>query len=380
MIPFKAVPVGDVGEPWDAKPELITGYDTFTWVDRYREAGSVEIAGPPSADLATQLPLGTLVSHSGSLGWAMIESHNYENDQDGVPVFTAKGRSLEAWLTYRVVGEFETNTTPNYADGPPIFTLASDDVWDQAKALIDTHALGGEMAKLACESAYGIQNEVLFSVTPEARVLERRDVYSVLLELLAIQDLGIKVVRGRSSRGSLTFMPSGAAAVSDVTYFLIHAGVDRSNDIAFSWYRGDITDMAALNTDELNFNSASVVGSYGVVRASQGTPSKFWRRTCVVDAGDLDRDWNTGDTWTPFQTRLGEFGKRFLSVKTGIKMTDASVGSKNPYVYGVDYNIGDIVMLEGDLRLLEPRRITEHTTVLTKDDVQQIPTFSILGV
>jgi Siphovirus ReqiPepy6 Gp37-like protein len=392
MILFKAVPISDANEPWFARAETIVGHDSFTWVDRYREAGSVEIVGPMHAGLDTQLPLGTLVSHTGSYGWCMIERHEYPTDEEGTITFKATGRSLDGWLAYRVVGEFENNTVPSEADGPPLWSLASDEVWTQAKNLINTHALGGQMTHLAVEVIDGIADEVVIpSGTLLTRTLERKDVYSTLQELLAVQDLGIKVVRGLSTHPDIDFDSVGSknTSVGTTTYFLIHAGQDRSDTVAFSLSRGDLRDMTPLESNELNYTNVAVVGSYAVVHVNPSTASKYWRRTCVIDGSELDRAWTEADGPVGYYgvfgtedcpgTYMTELGNRIISVRSGIHMTDAAAGPNNPYSYGVDYDIGDIVLLEGPMRLLERRRITEHTTIVTKDEIQEIPTFSVLG-
>lgn len=379
MVFFKLVDSPDEGEPWAGSPVTIYGYDTVTWVDRYREAGSIEIVGPMSAGLQDQLPVGTLVSHTDSYGLCMIESHTFELNENNERIFKGFGRSLEAWLTYRVVGEFEADTAPNADDGPPVITLQRASTWFQARDLIRTHGLGSEMTYLKCDTLTGIANDLVFvSPAQTEKALQRKDVYSTLLELLKLEDLGVRVLRGRSSRPNLSTADGPMDAAS--TYFVIHAGKDRTSEVVFSWQRNDIVDLNYLETNVQNITSVKVVGKYGAVNVTPpGSKTKYGRRTVVVDGSEIDKDWNAGQPWEPQKQLLIEFGTRVIGNRTGLSLTDAKFGQNNPYAYGVDYNIGDLVLLEGDQGQLELKRVTEHTTVITRDEVTEIPTFTTPG-
>ena len=59
--------------------QVINGYTSATWTERYSELGEFEIQTQLSSGLREFLPIGTLISHSNTLDVMIVENHERTN-------------------------------------------------------------------------------------------------------------------------------------------------------------------------------------------------------------------------------------------------------------------------------------------------------------
>ncbi len=85
--------------------ETITGIDSVSWIERYREPGEFEINGRLSSGLKTFLPLQSLISHVNTMEIMIVENREITEEIDSDPTIKITGRSFETYLQHRIVGQ-----------------------------------------------------------------------------------------------------------------------------------------------------------------------------------------------------------------------------------------------------------------------------------
>ena len=213
-----------IGEP-------ITGYTDALWVERYREAGEFKLNAPLSSGLRTFLPLGCFVSHTETKDFCIVENHEINQPKAGEPTIEITGRSFETFLEHRTIGDWYVAWAN---DLPAEFVKASATTLSQAFDIIRDHMthLAGvagdpndELAGIEAISSSGTGP----ALTSEARDLEYKDVYAYLIDLLKIDDLGIRMRR--------------AVAGDSYSAIEVYRGADKTNTVKFSWMRGDLENI-----------------------------------------------------------------------------------------------------------------------------------------
>lgn len=101
--------------------ESINGWESISWIERYRDPGAFELKARLSSGLKDFLPIGTVISHAKTLEIMIVENHEVIEDVDEDPSLKITGRSFDSYLEQRVVG-----ANQNWASPPaviPNYTL-----------------------------------------------------------------------------------------------------------------------------------------------------------------------------------------------------------------------------------------------------------------
>lgn len=346
------------------------GYDSVTWVERYRQPGEFEIVAPLSSGLRDILPLGTIISHTDTLEAAFVESHFIKEGKNEDPQISITGRTLDAYLENRIVGMELASGTPTvpYSD----YELAAATTAQQAKVLINEHVVVANLSNVGNSLDDNIQAEAIAgSGTAVARLIKREPLNSAVSELLAIGDLGIRVVRRNNF---------GVLGVSDKTWFYIHAGQDKSSSVIFSWDQGEIESAEYLSTLKNLKNAALVQGRY-VEEVVYGPETGYDRRIMLVDADDIDGSLDTVPVEpeiTAIRAKLQTRGEEALAAQTSIDIVSIDIASANQFVYRQDYDIGDIVSVSGNYDATVKRRVIEHVEIEDANGSKSYPTLAAL--
>lgn len=344
--------------------QVINGATSVVWTEKYAEAGEFKITAPLSSGLREFLPIETLISHPNTYEVMYVESHGIEEQVDADPVLEVSGRSLEAWLENRIAGAELARSTNNVGER----VLALDYVDNQAITMFDEDIYNssadpekmGLVQMVSTLGGYGDQ---------EARAIAFEDFYSALVGLLAVNNIGIKTVRSN---------PFGQ--LGDPTYiqFVLHKGQDVSDKVLFSSKAGDIDSADYLWTDKPHKNLALVMGKYLMIRAMiDWAPEYMDRRMMIVDGTDLDGHLEvapTGSARTDILDRMLARGKQALRKQNKLALVRADISEVSQYQFRRDYNIGDIVMVDGNYGEMTKMRVVEHTEVLDENELKSHPT------
>jgi hypothetical protein len=349
--------------------ESINRLKTIMWVERYRDPGEFELTAQLSSGLRDFLPLGTLISHADTMEVMIVENHEINEETDSDPTITVTGRSFQTYLENRIVGVNAARTSSTIVE----YTLAADWTWNQAVKLINDHivntqnsndALGNVVAQAAAPAAG----------TSVLRALSKGTVHERLLEILAVDDLGVKTIR----RNTFT----GFGGSSTQTVLLIFQGSNKTATVRFAWKSGDLDSAAYLFSIKRLKNSALVMGRY-VYTMVDTAPTKYDRRIMIVNADDIDgnlSDPPTGTALTTILQKMATRGSEALRSQLLVTISRADVSKLTKYLYRRDYNIGDLVTLDGNFGQTQTMRVVEYVEIEDENGESGHPTLSIPGV
>ncbi len=83
--------------------ELVEGYSSCIWTERFAAPGEFKITTPHIDAMRALLPEDTLISHLDTREVMMVEDHVIEVNDDGVPELVITGRDLKTMLEHRYV-------------------------------------------------------------------------------------------------------------------------------------------------------------------------------------------------------------------------------------------------------------------------------------
>lgn len=348
--------------------ERINGTDSKMWIERYSEEGEVEIKAKLSSGLMDFLPEGTLIGNVRSLEVMKIDNQEVEEDLTSDPEITISGTSLPTWLENRILGVNEAKISSTVDD----FDIASALSWNQIVTLINNHIQGtsdpdDELSNVVAYSS------VTGSGTTEARQLEIDDLFKTVKDLLAVDDCGIRTLRRNNF---------GVTGSDTETQFEIYRGADISDNVVFSWRTGDLERAAYLFSGKKRKNAALIVGRW-VWTTVDGAETNYDRRYMRVDARDIDERYTSipiGGTLTAVLNKMATRGRQALKKQTNISISSTDIAGTSRNRYRRDYNLGDIVMLEGNFGERQKMRVVEYVEIEDQNGDSGHPTLALPGV
>jgi Siphovirus ReqiPepy6 Gp37-like protein len=345
--------------------DIIDNIKSIMWVERYRDPGEFQITAPLYSDLKNLLPAGTLISHVDTLEVMIVESHEINQTQDDDPEISITGRSFETYLENRVVGINQARTS-NLFDP---YELNAAYTWHQAATFINEHISTTENADDALVNVVAIE-VVSGTGVSKKRIIDRGNVHERLLEILDVDNLGIKTVRRN------TFGVSGSP---DETRFVIHKGVDRSDSVIFSWPSGDIESLSYLFSDKKRKNAALVQSKWLNVIVDNAS-TNYDRRFMEVDATKMDEKFEavpTGADLIRIMDRMITRGEQSLRRQHYVNISSANVSNVTQYKYRKHYNVGDLVMVDGSFNQMAKMRVSEYAEIEDENGESGSPTLSL---
>lgn len=353
--------------------QAINGYDTVAWTERYREPGSFEISCKLSSGLKDFLPEGSLISHVRTLDIMTVENHQIIEEVDVDPTLVITGRDLDSTLEQRIVGQNWNWASPPASIEVSTYVLPANFTWIQAVELIDEHIKTGTVI-MAGDAIPLVQggHSVAGTGVSEARPLGRGDVLKHLVDILAIDDLGCRVLRRHAF--------SGLPGSSSVTTLYIHDGDDKRNSVIFSTKNGDIDSADYLWSIKSMKTSALVSGKF-VETMVHGAETGRDRRVMLVDGSDLDGHLEaipTGGALTAIRTAMTTRGNQALKAQKRLALSRIDVSSTPTYEFRKDYNIGDLVSVDSSYGLVSAMRVVEHVEIVDENGESSHPTLEII--
>lgn len=347
--------------------QTINGVDSVMWIERYRDPGEFEIVAPLSSGLIEFLPINTFISHDNTYDVMVVENHAVSEEEGTDPILTITGRSLETIFENRLIGMNLAVSSPVVTD----FILASAKTWAQAVTLLNSVAVSPADPDDELPFFEAITDLTTEPGVTEARTLDRDTIHKALVDILKIEDLGVRVLRPN---------PFGMGSATH-TSFYIHGGADKSDTVNFSWKGGDLASGEYLWSGKEEKNAALVVGRY-IWHRVEGSSTEFDRRWMIVDANDIDGSYTevpTGGTLTAVQAAMAVRGAQALASQRRINLATTDISDLSQYQYRRDYEIGDIVSITANFGEMGKMRVVEYAESYDAEGVRGYPTLSIPG-
>jgi len=314
------------------RSDIVQGFASMIWTERYQGWGDFElqiISTPETRNLYQQ---GLRLGMDGSYRVMTIETIQDESDEDGTKKLTITGRSIEAWLDDRMAmpALAGSTATPKWVITDTPMNIANylfqqicvSCVLDAGDALRYYHSgsllPAGSIAPLAT------------SVTMEFDI---QTLYADLQLVCVTYNMGFRLVKD-SDTGNI--------------YFEVYTGSDRTSRqtarqaIIFAQDLESVTKTTVLNSTAGSKNVAYVIAQNGAGKVyspfADSSIAQDQRRVLVVDASDIDIP-----AGAPLDAAIQQRGRQELAANQIVYTLDGQINPLQPYIYGRDYNLGDLV-------------------------------------
>ncbi len=191
--------------------------------------------------------------------------------------------------------------------------------------------------------------------------------------MLAIDDLGIKTIRKND------FGVEGNGSYTDIN---IYKGADLSHKVLFSWTEGDLSSAQYLFTNKNHYTSALVLGQYTNLVVDDIVSQNYNRRIMIVDGTDIDGYFGalpTGVDLTNVEYGLTVRGYLAIVNQRFITILQTDMSQTTKYHYRKDFNLGDLVSVDGNYGQIAGFRIIEYAEIEDENGESGHPTLAPPG-
>lgn len=367
----------------NSKFDAIAMIDTFTsaiWTVRYDQAGDFELYTPVRLDYLQSMAIGNYLWNRNSDRLMIIETVEIQADHEDGPQLYISGRSLESILDRRIITSSEV-FTGNLSE--IIGTILAREVMisgnRQIPGFIYTPSTDTHITSITAE----------FTARGE-------NVYDIICSLCQENKIGFKI------------LPHGAGGFE----FQLYKGIDHSYDqnevpyVVFSPSFENLLNSNYIKSFKAYKNSVYAVGTYQKEitltnkykddngtwveeetttyeetevtawgYSESGTPSGLARREIFVDNGGVNDGEQGGEasSWNAINKQKG------LTELADHQTTTAFEGeleATRQYIYGEDFDIGDIVQVENEFGITGTVYISEIVWSQDVNGLTMTPTFT----
>ena len=369
----------------DKNYDGIAMIDTFTsaiWTVRYDEAGDFEIYTPVRLDYIQAMQIGNYLWNRDSDRLMVIETVEIETDAEEGPQLIVTGRSLESILDRRIVTSSQ-NFSGNLQS--VLFAIIQNEVISSG----GTRRIPGFSLKTSSDSR-------ITSISISELSIRGENVYDVVCSLCQANKVGWRI------------LPKGAGGFE----FELYVGVDRSYAqsvnpyVTFSPSFENLLNSNYIKSFKSYKNSIYAVGTYQkevilqnkykddngewVVEeqttyeeaevvtwqySETATPSGLARREMFIDNGGVN-DGEQGGEYTTWNAVNKEKAIAELGEHQTTTAFEGELEATRQYIYGEDFNIGDIVQVENEFGITGTVYISEIVFSQDANGITITPTFT----
>lgn len=348
--------------------KLIENYDSLIWTERFTNLGDFQIQTGNIMQFMNLLPEGQLISLRQSRVPMIVEDHQIERKKNAPVKLTIVGREYTSILDRRVAIK---QVMAALDDWLVVAKIPSDIAYFIIYKVCVEGILDPADIFPSSEVIFATPTDYLASTGPNREYLVNR---GNLLEVVQ----GLLQAEGPADpsttpptplvepHGMRALRPNGPGPIG----IEIYKGTDRSAEIYFDGTRNLLDDGAYLFSKRGSATDAYVVGDTNAVKvASNGVKTGLDRRVILLE------DSNEGASEDALRTN----GSTALAQAKVIARFNGSINQDlSPYIYGVDYDLGDVVRFVGDYGLDEKARLVEYIRSEGPDGNKEFPTFATL--
>jgi len=362
------------------KRDVIDGFLSLIWTERYYGDSDVELVVPASPEMIQNLVEGTLLGLDGSDEIMILETTNIENNK-----LKVTGISLLSWMNNRFVRISAAHEDRYWfiSGGTPGWTL-----W----AII---------YYMCCQGSPYLDGTINTGITnPQQFVipgLGLKDydkagsninvgvpygpVYDAMREIATTYQVGMQITLESATESSYSLG------------FRSYRGLDRTSGqtensvVRFSPQMDSFTNIkelrsiAALKTQVYAFapqNPDGLATTPGVSSLSGSQYTGFDLRALLVFADDITTDMVAGSQ-ANLLSILNSRAYDALTTNHFVKAVDGEIVPDNQFKYGVHYNLGDVIEVQGNSNVVQTSRITEYIRAQDEAGERAYPTVAMLG-
>lgn len=348
---------------------LIEGFESFIWTERYAAWGEFQIITPSNPYSRNLFRPGIRIGMTGSQRVMRVETLTDTIDNDGKKLLTVTGRSVEHFLDDRVAmpALAGTATTPKWTvTGTPGYI---------ARYLFTQICVTGVLS-----TSDTIANYHSGTLNPPGNIVEPSSTYTIdfdpdtlynsIKKVCDIWLLGFRLVKDGDT-GNIYFevytgndCTSAQTTRKPVIFAMDMESIDKTSIVRS---QSDLKTVAYVFAP----NGTAVVYATGF----DSTMSMTDRRVLYVDASDISDAAGSGLT-----TKLNQRGLEQLANYRDVYAFDGEVPNYQPYVYGTDYGLGDLVEEHGPDGGINHMVVTEQIFVSDQEGERSYPTLILYNV
>lgn len=350
---------------------VVDQFESLIWTDRYKDVGDFELVIKADRGTKTLLAPGTRVVIAKSYCVMTVETVETAVSADGVSQLKIKGRSLENILNDRVaIPSMGTGslTTPKWnITGLP--AAIARYIFDQI-CVVHVNSPNDVIPFYHAGTMF-TPGTIPEPSTTVSMSLDFDTVLNVIKKICDIYNLGFRLTRKE--------LPNGAPSEM---YFEVYTGDDRTTlqttmpVVIFSPELDNLSDTNELTSTALLKNVAYVIAPNGTAYVyangfDSSTATGYNRKAIVVMADDIELPAGTA-----LQAALQQRGQEELAKYKVVIAFDGEIPQFGSYVYGVHYDLGDLVETRSSDGLATNMRVTEQIFVSDATGERSYPTLS----
>lgn len=331
---------------------IVDQFSSFIWIRKYNDIGTFELHAPLTQENINLLTIGRVISRelwNNQKEGGIIESRTLSVAENGKEELVIKGHFLTQILNRRIAkGRYKNHF---YRKGK-VYEIIQEMIKANFTEALSTPR---QVKNITCTYDTSLENDT------ELTVLEYGSTHKELLkEVLSLcqeSDIGIK---------------SELDHESETINFKLYKGRDLSEIVVFSRdYENVLSEVFTEGNNE--YKNMAYVGGEGEGEERAIGAVNEWemkglnRRECFVDARDLRKeDLEVDETLLDFVYNkiLVQRGKEKLADFPEIVNFEGIINPHANYEYGIDYELGDKILIMDNLFNLKMKvRITEITEV-----------------
>lgn len=366
------------------RQNLIDQFSSLIWTERYYGDSEVELVVPATREMFQKLPVGTFLSIEESDEVMILESMTIEEGK-----LKLTGISLLPWMDNRFV-----RTSSNHEDQ---YWYIENQVPGAILWIILYNMCVTGSPYLNGSINTGISNPQSLAIPGlSLREYDKSGsvvkvgipfgpVYSAMKEIATAYEIGMQILLG---------------AVSDTSYSLLfrsYKGLDRSSGqavlpvVRFSPQMDSFTNIKELQSIK---EFKTLVYSFATgLNPGEGDPvlttvpgkasltgtqyTGFDLRAIQIFASDITTDL-VGGSQAKVVDMLNSRARDELVKDKFIKTVDGEIVPESQFKYGVHYNLGDLIEVEGNTGVVQLARITEYIRSQDESGEKAYPTVSIV--
>jgi Siphovirus ReqiPepy6 Gp37-like protein len=368
------------------RQDVIDGFHSAIWTERYYGDSDVEMVVPATTEMIKKLPVGIFLGLRGSNEVMIVETVDIEDEK-----LKVTGISLLPWMNNRFIRVSAAHEDQTWIlTGVPGWIL-----W----AIIYYMCVAGS-PYLTGANPIGVTNPQQLAIpglglkaydTTGANItvgVPYGPVYDAMREIATTYEIGMQIT---------------LESATDTAYslgFRNYRGLDRTSRqtvnpiVRFSPQMDSLTDIkelqsiAAFKTQTYAFatgnpkdaNDQPLTTVPGVASLSGSQYTGFDLRALLVFASDISNP-PEGVTWTQTDVvnMLTERAKDALYNNRFVKAVDGEIVPTNQFKFKVDYNLGDLIEVQGNSDIVSISRVTEYIRAQDEAGERAYPTVAMLA-
>jgi hypothetical protein len=366
-------------DPLLRREYVVDKYESLIWTERFLEHGDFQLDIFSSYRARSLLKPDTYLALNKSNYVMRVETVEDDVNDDGVKMLIVKGRSMEALLYDRVAYSGNTATQTTTTDPVTGETTTTDVKWtitdkpaDVCRKIFHDICVNGildpaDVIPFIHEGTFMPTSTIVEPVDPITVDISPITVYDAIVQIAQVWNLGFRILRQQDM---------------SKLWFDIYTGSDRTTDqtvlpaVVFAPEMDNLQNTKELSSIEGAKNIAYVYSPAGFQTVfAPGVDTDvdgFERRILVVDANDI-----TTESVTDVTAALQQRGYEALAQNRTYQAFDGEISQNSQYIYGRDYNLGDIVETRNIDGVTNNMRVTEQIFVEDKEGERAYPTLTL---